>query len=232
LQSQPRSGWSLRTPRLAFTRHPASPRPHAANEENAALRKAIARGRRRTERGAREGADGPELGLRGALVPVRVARVARHTPTLSVAQERAPYMCHSSTSACSFRSAPTLTSSRSSNTFRRWSTRPSTRRSRRASSSSRPVRGSKRHRRLRGDGELRLPSRLPACPRLRHAPAVPRAQSKQTCKRRRGIFSSGASRRVAASHTAREQAVWLTPSGCWHNGLCVDAVAAFLSAPP
>ena len=27
--------------RLAFTRHPASPRPHAANEENAALRKAI-----------------------------------------------------------------------------------------------------------------------------------------------------------------------------------------------
>ena len=25
---------------LAFTRHPASPRPHAANEENAALRKA------------------------------------------------------------------------------------------------------------------------------------------------------------------------------------------------
>ena len=26
---------------IAFTRHPASPRPHAANEENAALRKAI-----------------------------------------------------------------------------------------------------------------------------------------------------------------------------------------------
>ena len=26
---------------LAFTRHPASPRPHAVNEENAALRKAI-----------------------------------------------------------------------------------------------------------------------------------------------------------------------------------------------
>ena len=26
---------------FAFTRHPASPRPHAANEENAALRKAI-----------------------------------------------------------------------------------------------------------------------------------------------------------------------------------------------
>ena len=25
---------------LAFTRHPASPRPHAVNEENAALRKA------------------------------------------------------------------------------------------------------------------------------------------------------------------------------------------------
>ena len=39
MQPQPRSGWS--TPRLAFTRHPASPRPHAANEENAALRKAI-----------------------------------------------------------------------------------------------------------------------------------------------------------------------------------------------
>ena len=36
---EPRSGWS--TPRLAFTRHPASPRPHAANEENSALRKAI-----------------------------------------------------------------------------------------------------------------------------------------------------------------------------------------------
>ena len=36
---EPRSGWS--TPRLAFTRHPASPRPHAANEESAALRKAI-----------------------------------------------------------------------------------------------------------------------------------------------------------------------------------------------
>ena len=28
-------------PRLAFTQYPASPRPHAANEENAALRKAI-----------------------------------------------------------------------------------------------------------------------------------------------------------------------------------------------
>ena len=26
---------------FAFTRHPASPRPHALNEENAALRKAI-----------------------------------------------------------------------------------------------------------------------------------------------------------------------------------------------
>ena len=38
MQPQPRSGWS--TPSLAFTRHPASPRPHAANEENAALRKA------------------------------------------------------------------------------------------------------------------------------------------------------------------------------------------------
>ena len=39
--SQPRSlvGWSTLRPRL--TRHPASPRPHAANEENAALRKAI-----------------------------------------------------------------------------------------------------------------------------------------------------------------------------------------------
>ena len=43
---------------------PASPRPHAVNEENAALRKAIARRRRRADRGAREGADGPELGLR------------------------------------------------------------------------------------------------------------------------------------------------------------------------
>ena len=32
-------GWSTLSPRL--TRHPASPRPHAANEENAALRKAI-----------------------------------------------------------------------------------------------------------------------------------------------------------------------------------------------
>lgn len=32
-------GWSILRPRL--TRHPASPRPHAANEENAALRKAI-----------------------------------------------------------------------------------------------------------------------------------------------------------------------------------------------
>ncbi len=32
-------GWSTLRPRL--TRHPASPRPHAANEENAALRKAI-----------------------------------------------------------------------------------------------------------------------------------------------------------------------------------------------
>ena len=46
---------------FAFTRHPASPRPHAVNEENAALRKAIARRRRRADRGAREGADGPEL---------------------------------------------------------------------------------------------------------------------------------------------------------------------------
>ena len=34
-------GWSTLRPRL--TRHPASPRPHAANEENAALRKAIRR---------------------------------------------------------------------------------------------------------------------------------------------------------------------------------------------
>ena len=33
------AGWSTLRPRL--TRHPASPRPHAANEENAALRKAI-----------------------------------------------------------------------------------------------------------------------------------------------------------------------------------------------
>ena len=32
-------GWATLRPRL--TRHPASPRPHAANEENAALRKAI-----------------------------------------------------------------------------------------------------------------------------------------------------------------------------------------------
>ena len=37
--SQPLVGWSTLRPRL--TRHPASPRPHAANEENAALRKAI-----------------------------------------------------------------------------------------------------------------------------------------------------------------------------------------------
>ena len=74
---------------FAFTRHPASPRPHAANEENAALRKAIARRRRRAERGAREGADGPELGLRGALVPVRVAIVWLDTRPLSVAQGRA-----------------------------------------------------------------------------------------------------------------------------------------------
>ena len=49
LQSEPRScGSELSTPLVrielrafAFTRHPASPRPHAANEENAALRKAI-----------------------------------------------------------------------------------------------------------------------------------------------------------------------------------------------
>ena len=43
LAAQPAShslvGWSTLRPRL--TRHPASPRPHAANEENAALRKAI-----------------------------------------------------------------------------------------------------------------------------------------------------------------------------------------------
>ena len=39
--SEPRIGWSgLRAPGL-HARHPASPRPHAANEENAALRKAI-----------------------------------------------------------------------------------------------------------------------------------------------------------------------------------------------
>ena len=37
--SQPLVGWSTLRPRL--TRHPASPRPHAANEENAALRTAI-----------------------------------------------------------------------------------------------------------------------------------------------------------------------------------------------
>ena len=37
--SQSLVGWSTLRPRL--TRHPASPRPHAANEENAALRKAI-----------------------------------------------------------------------------------------------------------------------------------------------------------------------------------------------
>ena len=40
-QSCSLSLWLVRTPRLAFTRHPASPRPHAANKENAALRKAI-----------------------------------------------------------------------------------------------------------------------------------------------------------------------------------------------
>ena len=67
---------------------PASPRPHAVNEENAALRKAIARRRRRADRGAREGADGPELGLRGALVPVRVPIVWLDTRPLSVAAER------------------------------------------------------------------------------------------------------------------------------------------------
>ena len=71
---------------FAFTRHPASPRPHAVNEENAALRKAIARRRRRADRGAREGADGPELGLRGALVLVRVPIVWLDTRPLSVAQ--------------------------------------------------------------------------------------------------------------------------------------------------
>ena len=38
---QPRFHWSGRAPRVASTRHPASPRPHAANEENDALRKAI-----------------------------------------------------------------------------------------------------------------------------------------------------------------------------------------------
>ena len=38
-------GWSTLRPRL--TRHPASPRPHAANEENAALRKANGHRRRR-----------------------------------------------------------------------------------------------------------------------------------------------------------------------------------------
>ena len=60
----------------------------------------------------------------------------------------------------------------------------------------------RRHRRLRGDGALRLPSRLPAGPRLRHAPgpacaeqADMQAQARH-CRLRR---TSGASRRVAAS---------------------------------
>ena len=41
--SQPAIGWLVgrSTLRPRLTRHPASPRPHAANEENAALRKAI-----------------------------------------------------------------------------------------------------------------------------------------------------------------------------------------------
>ena len=38
--SQPLVGWLETTLRPRRTRHPASPRPHAANEENAALRKA------------------------------------------------------------------------------------------------------------------------------------------------------------------------------------------------
>ena len=98
-------------------------------------------GRRRADRGAREGADGPEL----------------------------------------------------------------TQRSRRAGSSSRPVLGLKTQR-LRGDGALRLPSRLSAGPRLRHAPgpacaeqADMQAQARH-CRLRR---TSGASRRVAASHCSR-----------------------------
>ena len=40
--SQPLVGWFVDSP-PRLTRHPASPRPHAANEENAALRKAIRR---------------------------------------------------------------------------------------------------------------------------------------------------------------------------------------------
>ena len=57
--------------------------------------------------------------------------------------KNAPYVSFLNECVQLFRSAPTLTSSRSSNTSRRWSTRPSTRRSRRAGSSSRPARGSK-----------------------------------------------------------------------------------------
>ena len=126
---------------FAFTRHPASPRPHAVNEENAALRKAIARRRRRADCGAREGADGPELGLRGALVPVRVPIVWLDTRPLSVAQGRAACVIPQQVRAAF--AARQRSSSRSSTTSRRWSTRPSTQRSRRAGSSSRPVLGSK-----------------------------------------------------------------------------------------
>ena len=39
--AQPATRWLVGRLRPRLTRHPASPRPHAANEENAALRKAI-----------------------------------------------------------------------------------------------------------------------------------------------------------------------------------------------
>jgi len=191
---------------FAFTRHPASPRPHAVNEENAALRKAIARRRRRADCGAREGADGPELGLRGALVPVRVPIVWLDTRPLSVAQVRAAF------------AARQRSSSRSSTTSRRWSTRPSTQRSRRAGSSSRPVLGSKTQTAPRRRCAPPALARLPAGPRLRHAPgpacaeqADMQAQARH-CRLRR---TSGASRRVAASALLRSLAAPLShPHPC------------------
>ena len=128
--------------------------------------KAIARRRRRTERGAREGAltDHRAWVARRTLVPVRVAIVWLDTRPLSVAQGRAVCGIPQRVRAAFSQRANVDFSSRSSTTSRRWrGVRDQVLRN----EAGEPARvhdpyGGRRHRRLREDGALRLPSRLPA----------------------------------------------------------------------
>ena len=113
--------------------------------------------------------------------------------------KNAPYVSFLNECVQLFRSAPTLTSSRSSNTSRRWSTRPSTRRSRRAGSSSRPARGSK----------TQTAPRRRCAPLALAPPCMPAAETRARSRVRRA--SRHASEVVPRAEwqpaTAREQAV-------------------------